>query len=117
MKFLNTTVFAFIANGIGLYLANVYIPGFSIASDLKQIGIAAAALTVINLVARPILKHIFWPLMILTLGLFGIVVNIVAIYLLDYFLHSITISGFLPLLYATLIIAGVNIVVTIIAKI
>ncbi|MCL5016174.1 MAG: phage holin family protein [Patescibacteria group bacterium] len=117
MKFLSSLVISFIANGAGLYIAGVYVPGFSITPNLRDVAIAAAILTGINLVVRPILKHILWPLMILTIGLFGIVINALTLYVLDYFLPYITISGLIPLIYATLIITAANIAVGIVAKI
>lgn len=117
MKFINTLVVSFIANGIGLYAAGTYISGFSITPDIKDIAIAAGILTGINLVIKPILKHLLWPLMFLTLGLFSIVINAVTLYALDYLLPYITISGLIPLLYATLVITGVNIAVGVVAKI
>ncbi len=117
MKLLKTIFASFIANGVGLYLANAYVPGFYITLDAKQLAIAAAALMAINLLIRPVLKLILWPLMILTLGLAGLLINAIALYILDYLMPSVTISGFTPLVYATLIITAANLAVGLLAKI
>ncbi len=117
MKFLNTLVISFIANGVGLYAAGALIPGFSITPDIKDIAIAAGILTGINFVLKPIVKHLLWPLMFLTLGLFSIVINAITLYALDYLLPYVTISGLIPLIYATLVITGANVAVSIVAKI
>jgi uncharacterized membrane protein YvlD (DUF360 family) len=50
------------------------------------------------------------PIIIITLGLGIIIINAIILYLLDYFLVQITISGLYPLIYATLIISVINLV-------
>lgn len=117
MRFLNTLVISFIANGIGLYIAGTYISGFSITPDIKDIAIAAGILTGVNIIIKPIVKHLLWPLMFFTLGLFSIVINAITLYALDYLLPYVTISGLIPLIYATLVITAANIAVSLVAKI
>jgi len=52
----------------------------------------------------------------LTLGFAVFLINAFMLYLLDKFLTNITITGMIPLVYATLIISLVNIVINFSAK-
>ena len=105
------------ANGIGLYFAALYVPGFNVPIDLQGLLTAALVLTVINLFVRPLIKLALSPLILLTLGLASIFVNLATLYLLDYLLASVTISGILPLLLATLVLGAINFVIHLTAKI
>lgn len=96
------------ANALGLYLAGRYITDVVIPADLKNLFIAAAVLTAINLLAKPILKLVLSPIIIITLGLGLIVVNAVTLYILDYLMAGVTIPLLLPLLYTTLVVSAVN---------
>ena len=104
-------------NALGLWLAGKYITGVETPIDLttieslRELLIASAALTAINLTLRPMLKLILSPLIILTLGLGLILINASTLFLLDYLMTSVTIGGLLPLLYATLLISAVNLIV------
>lgn len=106
-----------LGNGLGLFVATKYIPGFNAPLDWEGLIIAAAVLSAINLFIRPLLKLVLSPIIIVTLGLGIIFVNLATLYLLDYFLLSVTISGILPLLLGTLVIGAINFVMHIGSKI
>lgn len=110
-------IITLVANSAGLYLAALYIPGFSAPTDLPGLVVAALTLTAINLLVKPIIKLVLSPLIFLTLGLASILVNLAALYLLDYLLTSVTISGILPLILATLTLGAINSVIHLITKI
>ncbi|OGY60315.1 MAG: hypothetical protein A3B23_00220 [Candidatus Colwellbacteria bacterium RIFCSPLOWO2_01_FULL_48_10] len=99
------------ANTLGLYLAGRFITGVIIPTDLKQLLIAAGVLTAINVLAKPILKLVLSPIIIITLGLGLIVVNAITLYILDYLMVSVTIPVLLPLVYATLLVSVINYIV------
>lgn len=117
MGFIFKTVIMLAGNGIGLYLASRYVPGFNAPTELLELLIAAFVLTVINLFVRPIIKLVLSPLILLTLGLASILVNLATLYLLDYLLSSVTITGLIPLILATLVLGVINFVAHIITKI
>ncbi len=116
MKFLGRFIIHFFANAVAILAAAYFIPGFSFSGDVTALAIAALILTVINTFIRPILKLLLGPLVILTFGLFTIVINALSLYLLDTLSTAITIQGYLPLLLATLIVSVVNAVVGLTAK-
>ena len=103
---------AYIANGLALFLATYFVTGFDVTPTVKGYLIVAGLLTVVNLIIRPIIKLILTPVIILTLGLFSLVINSAILYGLDIISTSLTIEGLLPLLYATLIITIVNVILT-----
>ena len=117
MGFTSKLLVMLVGNALGLYVAARYIPGFNVPIDLEGLLIAALVLTAINLFIRPILKVVLSPLIIITLGLAIILVNLGTLYLLDYFLVSVTISGILPLFIGTLVLGAINFVIHLTSKI
>lgn len=108
MKFLFRLIFSFFSNLVALIIAGNVIPGFEITSNLVNLMIAAGIFTLINIYLRPLVKMILSPLVILTLGLFTLVINAGMLYLLDILSANVTISTTESLIYGTLLITGVN---------
>jgi putative membrane protein len=117
MGFTSKIIVMLVGNGLGLYVASRYVPGFIVPIDLEGLLIASLVLTAINLFLRPLLKIVLSPLIIITLGLGIILVNLATLYLLDYFLVSVTISGLVPLIIGTLVLGAINFVIHVTSKI
>jgi len=62
-------------NAIALYLAVLILPGIDLRSSLVSILWLALIFGLINALFRPLLKFLTCPLIILTLGLFTLVIN------------------------------------------
>ena len=62
-------------NAIGLYLAVMILPGIDLTSNLVSILWLALIFGLINALFRPLLQFLTCPLIILTLGLFTLVIN------------------------------------------
>ncbi len=62
-------------NAIALYLAVLILPGIDLRSNLVSILWLALIFGLINALFRPLLKFLTCPLIILTLGLFTLVIN------------------------------------------
>lgn len=62
-------------NAIGLYLAVMILPGIDLTSGLVSILWLALIFGLINALFRPLLQFLTCPLIILTLGLFTLVIN------------------------------------------
>jgi len=106
-----------LASSIGLYIATIYVPGVDIPLNLRGFALVVIALTLINLLIRPIVRLAFTPIIILTLGFGSIIVNAIMLYLLDFLLATVTIEGLVALIVATLIISASSIVVHILGKV
>jgi putative membrane protein len=62
-------------NAIGLYLAVLILPGIDLRSNLVSILWLALIFGLVNALFRPLLQFLTCPLIILTLGLFTLVIN------------------------------------------
>jgi putative membrane protein len=72
-----------------------YITGIRIDSFETSI-LVALAMGFANTFVKPILKLISFPITILTLGLFLLVINVIVVYLVAYFVKGFTVNGFIP---------------------
>lgn len=62
-------------NAIALYLAVIILPGIDLRSDLVSILWLALIFGLVNALFRPLIQLLTCPLIILTLGLFTLVIN------------------------------------------
>jgi len=62
-------------NAIALYLAVLFIPGIDLMSDMLSLVWLALIFGLINALVRPVLQFLTCALIILTLGLFTLVIN------------------------------------------
>jgi len=99
-----------LANGLGIWLAEHFIKGFEFAGGILEIIGTAVVLAILNWAVRPIIKLITGPLIVLTLGLFIIVINGAMLWILDIIVPSLEIATFAALVWATLIMTAVNMV-------
>jgi putative membrane protein len=68
-------ILRWVINAIALYLAVLLLPGIDLKSGLISIIWLALIFGLINALFRPLLKFLTCPLIILTLGLFTLVIN------------------------------------------
>lgn len=68
-------ILRWVINAIGLYLAILILPGIDLTSGLVSIIWLALIFGVINALFAPVLKFLTCPLILLTLGLFTLVIN------------------------------------------
>jgi len=114
MRLLARIIIAVVVNALGLLAASTFIPGFHITASLQELLILAAIFTALYLVLRPIVKMILGPFLVLTLGLGLIVVNAIMLYLLDFIAQkfmmtqNLSVTGFLPVLEASLLLSVLN---------
>lgn len=106
-----------LGNVIALYVASMIVPGFLVSGSWKQFLIAGLVLALLNIVVRPVIKIISFPLVLLTLGLFTAIINILMLWILDYLVSFVTIDGFLALIGATIIVSIVNLFFSLISKV
>jgi putative membrane protein len=90
--------------GIGLWLASQIVPGVTILSPGSLIA-AALLLGIINAFVRPILIILTFPITLLTLGLFLLVINGLMIELVSYFLKGFVVDGLWPAILASVVVS------------
>lgn len=116
MGFIGRIIFSIVSNMVALFAASSFIPDFAVTNDFLALAGAAAILAALNFLLRPVLKLFFGPLMVLTLGLFAVVVNGLLLYVLDIVSPAVTIEGYTALLVGALVISIVNVVLHMSAK-
>ncbi len=108
MRFLVRLVLYVCANAVALVVASRVVAGFELQGDYISVLGAAVLLTILHLILRPILRFLISPLVLLTFGFAVIALNAFLLHLLDIWSAHVTITGTLPLLYATIIVGLVN---------
>jgi putative membrane protein len=89
---------------VGLWIATRWVHGINIA-DPQTLVLAGILLGVVNAIIRPIAVILTFPLTILTLGFFLLVVNAGMLGLTALMLHGFHIASFMAALLASLIVS------------
>ena len=110
---------------LGLWLATMFVPGVSVAlySDSNFFGFSLTqtwqiflllgiTLGLINSYLKPILDTLSLPLKIITLGLFGLAIEMALIFGVDYMFKEFTAPLYYPLFWTTVIIWALHIIVS-----
>ena len=104
---LHATLARLLISGIAVFLAVATVPGLE--ADSFGAGVAAVlVLTVLNLLLRPILLILTLPLIVLSLGLFLVIVNALLLELTAYVVKGFTVTGFWPAVGGALVISIVT---------
>ena len=85
----------FIVTALGLWLASWVVPGVGF-TDTASLLLAAILLGIVNAVVRPILTVLTFPITVVTLGLFLLVVNAAMIGLVAMLLRGFVVDGLIP---------------------
>ena len=97
---------ALVVNGVCLYVVSQLIPGVMIPND------SLIALTIIfsllNVTVKPILKLLSFPITILTLGVFLVIINAAILRLAFYFSGTASVNGFWNSILAAVVISILN---------
>jgi len=95
--------------GIAVFLAVMIVPGLEF--DSLRAGLAVVlVLTFLNLLVRPILFVLTLPLIVLSLGLFLIVVNALLLELTAYLVRGFSVTGFWPAVGGAVVISLVTMI-------
>lgn len=114
MGFLLKTV----VNGIALWVAAYVLSGISLAegdqdmsSRLMTIGLVALLFGVINAVIKPIAKLLALPAVVLTLGLFTLIINAAMLWLTSWFSQQVGLDFSVDNFFWTSVLGGIVITV------
>lgn len=92
-----------ILNVLGLWLASVIIPGIAYASGAALFW-AAISLGLINAFVRPVLVLFTFPITLLTLGLFLLIVNAAMLNLAAWFVDGFVVEGFYDSVFGAIVV-------------
>jgi putative membrane protein len=100
-----------ISSVIGLFLVIKFVPGVSFEGSLWLIVLFGSILGLVNSFIKPALKILTLPLNIITLGLFGLVLNLFLVWLIIDVLSTIELTGLTPLIFTTLILWVIHLII------
>ena len=109
---MRAAIIRIVITGIAVFLAVMIVPGLQVDSFLAGIAVVLV-LTILNLLVRPILMMLTLPLIILSLGLFLIVVNALLLELTAYLVTGFSVTGFWPAVGGSIVISLVTMILNI----
>lgn len=95
-------------NATALYAAGLLINGFSIEKSIAVLAFAGIVLWLGTTIVRPLLKILTFPLMLITFGLFNIIINMLILWGVAFIVPQLEIAGIVPLFMATILISLIN---------
>ena len=112
-------ILRWVINAIAIFLA-VKLPGIHLQSGLVSVIWLALIFGLVNAFLRPLLKLLTCPLIVLTLGLFTLLINAFLFWLTGQIGQAfgiiLTFDGFWPIFLGALVISIVSIVMSLIFK-
>ncbi|MCM2268478.1 MAG: phage holin family protein [Thermoanaerobaculia bacterium] len=100
-----------LVNGFGLVAAAYLLPGIHWSGGLGALLVAGFVLGAINLIVKPIVAVLSCPLIVLSLGLFYLVINGLMLALADLLLDALVVDGFVWAVIGGFFLAAFNLVV------
>ena len=109
--------FAFLVfvNALGLFIVSKLLSGFVFGPSIISPILAGVTITILNAIVKPIIKLFSFPLVMLSAGLFLIVINAFILYLTVYLIQvmdiegaTLTVNGPLTYVWASIILGIAN---------
>jgi len=99
-----------VLNAFGLWLIS-HLPGIHWQGGLVALLLAGVVLGLLNLFVKPVITFLSCPFLVLTLGLFYLVINGAVLYLAAFFLDGLAIDGFGWAIVGGLVLSVLNLLV------
>ncbi len=101
-----------IANAVAIVAAAWIVPNVFYQYEFLSLVKIAVMLAIANSLVKPVLKIVFSPLILITLGLFTLLINIFLIWLVVYFSPELSIVGFTAYFLVMIIVSFLNFIVS-----
>ena len=98
----------FLVIAAAVWIVAAVVPGVEVQEGLTSYLVIALIFALVNVLVKPLLKLFSFPLLILTLGLFLVVINAALLGLTALLTDRMDIDGFGPAVIASLIISAVT---------
>ncbi len=86
-------LYTVLANGIALFVSDKILEGLTIQGGYVAFLIAGGTIAILNIIIKPIIKFLAFPLIFLSAGLVLILINAFILYLAKYLLGVMAITG------------------------
>lgn len=100
---------------LAVMLVGWLIPGITVSNIVSAL-IICVIMALINIFIRPLVTFITLPINLLTLGLFGVIINALLFLLAGYFAPGVEIDGFLSALLGSLLLSLIGLGIDSITK-
>lgn len=112
-------VMRWLISTLAIFVAVLIVPGIEFAGPGWEMGIVAAVFGLVNVLLRPLLTLLTCPLILLTFGLFGLVINAGMLLLTASIAESLglvfRVDGFWSALFGGLIISIISTILNVLA--
>ncbi len=95
-------------NTVALFVATWLLSGLSYGSDWWVLLVAGLVFTLVNFFLKPVLTILSIPFIIVTLGIFYLLINVFMLYLTHWIVPQFTIATFWWAVLAAIIVSAVN---------
>ncbi|MBI2216876.1 MAG: phage holin family protein [Candidatus Rokubacteria bacterium] len=96
-----------LANAAAIYLVAAVVPGIELSGVLAALG-AGLVLGLVNAIVRPVLVVLTFPVTLVTLGLFLLVLNAFCLWLTSWLVEGFAVHGFWPALFGAVLVSVVS---------
>lgn len=103
-------IISLIASMVAVGLTATILPGVEVASVMTLFWVAVV-MGIINAFIKPVVQLLAMPLTILTLGLFGLVLNAIFVLVVAQIVPGFQVDGFLTALIFSVVLSLVNMVI------
>ncbi len=100
-------ILKWLALSIAVIAAAYIVPGISVISPLTALWVGLV-LGLINTFIKPVLKILTLPVNIITLGVFGIILNALLFWLASAIVSGFVVAGFMPALLGSIVVAVIT---------
>lgn len=105
-----------LVTALAVWVADYFLEGVRISSDVKTIIIVALVLALLNTFVKPILVILTIPVTIVTLGLFLLIINALMVKWADSLIEGFTVEGWWSAILFSLIVSVVSALLNGLAK-
>ncbi len=98
----------FLVIAAAVWLVALYVPGVTVQEGISSYFWIALVFAAVNLLVKPVLKLLSFPLLLLALGLFLIVINAAMFGLTALLTDRLDVDGIAPAVIASLVISAVT---------
>ncbi|MGO9322266.1 MAG: phage holin family protein [Solirubrobacteraceae bacterium] len=95
-------------NVVALFVATWLLSGLSYGSDWWALLVAGLVFTLVSLFLKPVLAFLSIPFIIVTFGIFYLLINVFMLYLTHWIVQQFTIATFWWATLAAIIVSAVN---------
>ena len=101
---------ALVINAAALWAAAALVAGIRLGDRFEEVVVVAAIFALVNAFIKPVVRFFAFPVILLSLGLFAIVVNAGMLMLAGWLADALTVADFTSALLGSLVISLVSVV-------